>query len=89
MYIKMHRIALRTITKTIVVGAFTFAAALIWREFIVDVLHLFIPEGQLLGDFIAAVIATIVLIAFVYIFLKTEDEAEYVIKKIKKRRKKK
>ncbi|MBT4174359.1 hypothetical protein HOC80_04080 [archaeon] len=85
----MHRIALKTITKTIVVGAFTFAAALIWREFIVDVLHLFFPEGEILGDFIAAVIATIILVGFVYIFLKTEEEAEYVIKKIRKSRKKK
>tara|TARA_Y100000310_G_C20694183_1_gene824303 strand:+ start:4118 stop:4381 length:264 start_codon:yes stop_codon:yes gene_type:complete len=85
----MHRIALKTITKTIVVGAFTFAAALIWREFIVDVLHLFFPEGEILGDFLAAVIATVILISFVYIFLKTEEEAEYVIKRIKKRRKKK
>ena len=85
----MHRIALKTITKTIVVGAFTFAAALIWREFIVDVLNHFLPSGELLTDFLAAVIATVILIAFVYIFLKTEDEAEYVIKKINKRRKKK
>ncbi len=85
----MHRIALKTITKTIVVGAFTFAAALIWREFIVDVLNIFLPQGEILIDFIAAVIATIILIAFVYIFLKTEDEAEYVIKKINKKRKKK
>lgn len=81
----MRGIALKTITKTVVVGAFTFATALIWRDFIVDVLHTFLPSGELLTDLLAAVIATIILISLVYIFLKTEEETEYVIKKIKKR----
>ncbi len=85
----MRGIALKTITKTIIVGAFTFATALIWRDLIVDILEIVLPQEGLLIDLIAAIIATAVLILLVYIFLVTEEETEYVIRKIKKRARRK
>ena len=85
----MREIALKTITKTIIVGAFTFATALIWRDLIVDILEIVLPQEGLLIDLIAAIIATAVLILLVYIFLVTEEETEYVIRKIKKRARRK
>ncbi len=80
----------KTIIQTAIVTAFTIAAALIWRDAITEIIEQLVPPGEeALYKVIAAVIATILVIIAIYVLLKTEEEAEYVLKKLKKLRKQK
>src|SRR3989338_9193278 len=70
------------IIKTSLITAFTIAAALIWKDFIEVLLKAIIPESkQLLSQFIAAILATVLVIIAIYFILKTEDEFEKIIRK--------
>ncbi|MFH1256764.1 MAG: DUF5654 family protein [Candidatus Diapherotrites archaeon] len=72
------------IVKTSLVTAFTIAVALIWKDFIVEVIALLVPPGEeVLYKFIAAVLSTAAVIIAIYLVLETESEAETLVKKIR------
>ncbi len=74
------------IIQTSIVTAFTIAAALIWKDVIIEFIELIVPPPTgLLYKFIAAIIATVFVIVALYAVLKTESEATKVIKEIKKK----
>lgn len=86
----MSKITIRHIIKTSIVTAFTIAAGLIWKDVIIDSINLvFPPSDQLLFKLLAAIIATIFVIIAIYVMLKTESEAEFVVGKIKNLKSKK
>jgi hypothetical protein len=71
------------ILKTAIVSAFTFAVALIWRDFFVSFLEIFVPTGNAIYyELIFAIIATIFIIFMIYVFIRTEREAEYLLRKM-------
>jgi hypothetical protein len=85
----MANVTIGGIVKTSVVTAFTFAAALIWRDVIIEIIDLVVPPAEVLHyKVLAAVIATVIVIIGIYAVLETEAEAEVVIKRIKRRKKK-
>jgi len=81
----MTKISIGSVIKTSIVAAFTFTAALMWREVFVDTVSLFFPEDALLYKFIAAIIITIFVIIAIYIILKTEQEAGGFFKNLKRK----
>jgi len=84
----MARITAGKIIKTSIVSGLTIATALIWKDVILEVIAVIMPlKDQLLFNFTAAVLATIFIVILIYIFLKTEDEFEFIIRKIKKKQK--
>ena len=86
----MANVTIGGIVKTSIVTALTFAAALIWRDVIIEIIDMLVPPGEALYyKILAAVIATVIVIIAIYVVLETEAEAEFVIKRIKGRKKKK
>lgn len=80
---------IRKVIETAVISAFTLAAALIWRDVIIGFIEFFVPPGEeLFYKLLAAVVATIILVIAIFVVLKTEREADYVLARIKKRSKK-
>ncbi|MBT3323518.1 hypothetical protein HN681_01635 [archaeon] len=79
----MDEISTVRIIKTSIVTAFTLVAAFIWRDVIIDAIDLFFPTSAIYYEFLAAIIVTIFVIIAIYITLKTESEAEYLLKKYK------
>ena len=72
------------IIQTSIVTAFTIAAALIWKDVIIEFIELIVPPPTgLIYKFIAAIIATVFVILAIYAVLKTESEAKKVFKEIK------
>jgi len=67
-----------------VLSAFSIATALIWKDVVIDIITMLAPpQDALMYKVAVAVIATILLIVVLYAILKTESEAEFVMKKIK------
>ena len=71
------------IVKTSIVTAFTIAAALTWKDVILETWALFFPSDVLLYKFLVAILFTIAVVIAIYIILKTEAETEEVIKRLK------
>lgn len=85
----MTKITIGGIVKTSIVTAFTIAAALIWKDFVTQIIERFVPPGEkLIYSLIAAILATIIVVIVIYLILKTESEAEIVFKRLKKHKKK-
>ncbi len=85
----MDEITIHSIVKTAVISGFTIAAALIWKEFLVDFIEYLIPvQEQLMYKFGVAVLATVIAIVSIYVILKTEEETEIVIERLTHRNKK-
>ena len=83
----MAKLTIESIIKTSIVSAFTIAAALIWKDVIVDIINYIVPpQAQLLYKFIAAIIATLIAIMGIYILLKTEDEAKDIIMRLERKK---
>ena len=73
------------IIKTSVVTAFTIATAFIWKDVIIELIEVVVPAGQeLFSKFIAASLATLIVVGLIYLFLQTEYEVEFLMRKIKK-----
>ena len=71
------------VIKGAIIGAFTIATALIWKDVFTAVIETFVPPGeQLLSQVTAAVIATVLIIVTLRIFLSTEETAEHVIDEV-------
>ena len=84
----MEKVTVGGIVKTSIVTAFTIAAALIWKDVISEAIELLVPPSdKLFYKFIAAVIATIIVIIAIYVILKTEPKAEFVINRLRRRNK--
>lgn len=79
-----NEITVGGIVKTSIVTAFTIAAALIWKDVITESINIFYPAGGLLYKFMAAIVATIFVVIAIYVILKTELEAELMIKGLSK-----
>ena len=82
----MAKVNTKDVINSSIITAFTIAAALIWKDVITELINIIIPQtGQLFSQLIAAILATIFVIIAIYIILKTEDEAETVVKKLRER----
>jgi len=82
----MTKITISGIIKTSLVTAFTIATALIWKDVILDIIKILVPPSEeLFYEFLTAVFSTIIMIILIYVILRTEYEAEIVIKRIKKK----
>lgn len=77
------------IVTTSIISAFTIAAALIWKDVIDGVIKLIFPADQLLLKFIAAILATILVVVFIYIILMAESETKIVLRRFKLGKRKK
>ncbi len=83
----MSNASVKSIINASIVSAFTIAAALIWKDVITGFIDLFVPPGEeLFFKFVAAAIATLLVIVAIYILLKTESKAGSIIKKFGKNR---
>jgi len=83
----MSKITIGGIIKTSIVTAFTIATALIWKDVIVDIITMFVPaEEQLFYKILVAVIATVIMVAVIYLILEAQKETEVVWKKYKDRK---
>jgi len=72
-------ISIAGIVKTSIVTALTIAAALIWKDFIENLIKTFVEPSQALKyQFIAAIIATIFVIISIYLILQAESEVEHL-----------
>jgi len=71
------------IIKGAIIGAFTIATALIWKDVFTAVIQTFVPASErLLSQFVAATVATVLIIVTLKVFLSTEETAEHVIDEI-------
>lgn len=83
----MPKITVSNIIQTSIVTAFTIAAALIWKDVIVEFIEMVVPSGgALVYKFIAAILATAFVVVAIYAVLETESEADRMIKKMKGRK---
>jgi uncharacterized protein YacL len=71
------------VIKGALITAFSLAAALIWRDVILEFSLVFFPN-TIYYKIIAAIIATILAVIAIWIVVKTENEAEYYITKLTK-----
>lgn len=83
-----QRVTISWIVNTSIITAFSIAAALIWKDVIVDFINIIVPpREQLFYKFLAAVIATLIVIIAIYFILRAESKAERIFRFIKKRNK--
>lgn len=67
-----------------IISAFAITTALIWRDVVIEAVELMVgPQDALIWKFIIAVIATIILVIALSIILKTEEDVDFVMKKLK------
>ena len=79
----MAEVSIESIIKTSIITAFTITVALIWKDVITEIIELIIPSGsELFYKFIAAIIATLLVIVVIYIILETEYGAKKILKKL-------
>ena len=80
----MSKTSIQSIIQTAIISAFTIAAALIWKDVITDFIDVVLPhQSALLYKFIAAILATMIVVIAIMVILRTETEAEVVIKRIR------
>ena len=85
-----NEVSMGEIIKTSIVAAFTIAAALIWKDVITDIINIIIPpSNRVFYKFIAAIIATLIIIIAIYLILRTESEAEKIVRIFEKKKRKK
>ena len=79
-------VTFKSILETSIVPGFTIAAALIWKDVIVNGLQRIWPtDGQLLSQVVAALVATVLVVVAVYLLLGTEEEAEKMLRRLRKK----
>ena len=83
-----ERVTISWIVNTSIITAFSIAAALIWKDVIIDFINVIVPPSeQLFYKFLAAVIATLIVIIAIYSILRAESTAERILRLIRKRNK--
>ena len=82
-----YKTSIRRVIHTSIITAFSLAAALIWKDVIMDAIKYVVPPGEMLFyKFLAALIATGIVILAIYIILKTEQEASSFLGWFRRRR---
>jgi len=76
----MDSIDVGGVVKTSIVTGFTIAVALMWKDIFSSTIKIFFPEDVLFYQFLGVIIATVFAIIAIYVVLKTEYEAETIIK---------
>ncbi|MBN2422250.1 hypothetical protein JXB41_03410 [Candidatus Woesearchaeota archaeon] len=72
-----------------IIPAFTIATAFIWKDVILDVIEMFVPQGKdIYYKLLAATLSTLLIVVIVFIILQTESTAENYFDKIKNKNKK-
>ncbi len=85
----MEKLKMLLTLETAIIAAFTIAIAFVWKDVIIETIEHFVPPGEdLLVKYIVAILATVIMALVIYFTQKTENEAEFVIHKIEKIRKK-
>jgi hypothetical protein len=84
----MVKTSIRGIVHTSIVTAFTITAAFIWKDVITEFIEVFIPaESKLFYKFVAAIIATFLVVIAIYTILRTEEEAAHLFNRINHKKK--
>jgi large-conductance mechanosensitive channel len=82
-----EKITTGSIIQSSLITAFILAAALIWKDVISDFITQLVPARQeLYYEFLAAILATIIVVIAIFAVIKTESEAESIVKRMKKKR---
>ncbi len=80
----VKKVSIEGIVSTSIVTAFTIAAALIWKDVIVEIIEIFFPSSEIIYyKFGAAIIATILVVIAIYVMLKTEEETEGILRRFR------
>lgn len=83
----MRPTSIKKIINTSLISAFTIAAALIWKDVIIEGISIFFPsQDQFVIKLLVAIIATVLIVVSIYTIMKTESEAEMVYQKFKNRK---
>ncbi len=83
----MSEVTIGGIIKTAIVSAFTIAAALIWKDVIIEIITMFVPvEQRFFYKLLVAIIATAMIIVIIYLLLEAQKETEVVLRKYKDRK---
>ncbi|MFH1803202.1 MAG: DUF5654 family protein [archaeon] len=77
-------ISINKVINAALISAFSIATALIWKDVVIHVIERFAPpQDALLYEVLVAVLATILLIIVLYVILRTESQAQFIMKKLK------
>ncbi|MBU0907007.1 MAG: hypothetical protein KKD18_05045 [Nanoarchaeota archaeon] len=77
-------ISISKVIHAALISAFSIATALIWKDVVLHIIEKFAPaQNALMYEVLVAITATILLIIVLYIILRTESQAEFVMKKLK------
>ena len=81
---KRGKTSIGRIIHTSIITAFTIAAALIWKDVIDQTILLIVPpQEQLFYKFVAATLATLLVIIVMTLILKAESKAEHMLQRMK------
>lgn len=68
-----------------IIYGFTLVVAFFWKDVIEEFIEVIVPPGEeLFVKFITAILATILIIVMIYAILRTEKQADRILKQIKK-----
>ena len=80
------RVTAGSIVQSSLIMAFTIVVALIWRDVISHTIAQLVPAKQeLYYEFLVAVLATIIIVIIIFAIVKTESEAEILMKRMKEK----
>jgi uncharacterized membrane protein len=87
----VKKLDFRAIVFTSIITALAFVVGLFWRDAISDTINTFVPSGEgLFYKYLAAVIATVVVIIFAYILIRAQEiKIKKIIEEADARRKRK
>ncbi len=64
---------------------FTLVVAFFWKDVIEEFIEVIVPPGEeLFVKLITAILATILVVVMIYVILRTERQADKMLKQIKK-----
>lgn len=80
----IQKMDFRAIVFAAIITALSFVVGLFWRDAITETINQFIPGGEgLLFKYLAAVIATIIVIIFAYVLIRAQNvRIERLVKKL-------
>jgi type VI protein secretion system component VasF len=68
-----------------VIYGFTLVVAFFWKDVIEEFIEVIVPPGEeLFVKLITAILATILVVVMIYVMLRTERQADKMLKQIKK-----
>ena len=70
-----------------IIYGFTLVVAFFWKDVIEEFIEVIVPPGEeLFVKFITAILATILIIVMIYAILRTEKQADKILKQRKKQK---